>query len=179
MQDKKSLRAIYRTLKAEPMALADRAERSERIISKLEEVLSLHSYRRIGAYMALSDEPELTPWLCRLTSHYEIYIPRVEGEDMHFYRFIEGDTLDTSGAFGIREPRLGLKHIAPTSLDLIIIPGITFDNAGYRLGRGKGYYDRYLPKTKEFTIGVSLGLMPIKELPRDPWDTPMQLVIQP
>lgn len=180
MLDKRSLRATYRDLRAAPNALGDREKRSEQIIRGLEAILAKTKYKRLGAYMAMADEPELTEWLQTLLPDKEIYLPRVKGEDMHFYRYEATTTLETSTTFGIREPKTqGTMPIAPELLDVLIVPGITFNTLGYRLGRGKGYYDRYLTQTKALTIGVSLGLMPLEILPTDPWDKPIDLVLQP
>ena len=54
-----------------------------------------------------------------------------------------------------------------------------FDCEGYRLGRGKGYYDRYLSRTGAYRIGVSYGIERVDRLPREEWDLPMNELIYP
>lgn len=181
MQTKQSLRAQYRAYwKSLGGVLPDRAERSQSIGRQLEELLGEHQGRCLGAYMALPDEPELTPLLERLAQRgYDICLPRVEGAEMHFFRWDTRQQLAPSGAFGIREPGGDAPRVAPESLDLVIVPAIAFDTRHYRLGRGRGYYDKYLPQTRAFAVGVSLGLWQLQELPRDSWDRPMDLVLTP
>lgn len=181
MSDKQSLRAQYRVLRADPARFADRAQRSASLIAQLRDLIARHgSWRRLGVYMALPDEPELMPLFCELSAAgYEICLPRVSGVEMDFYHWRAGEPLEEAGAFGIREPRLGAQRVAPESLDLIVVPAIAFDARRYRLGRGRGYYDRYLPQTRAVTVGVSLGLLPLERLEEDVWDRPMDLVLSP
>ncbi len=82
-----------------------------------------------------------------------LFVPRIDEDEMTFCKI---DSLDGSwneGAFGILEP--GADHHAlfyPDKTDfplLVITPGAAFDKKGHRLGRGKGYYDRFLSKLKE------------------------------
>ena len=55
---------------------------------------------------------------------------------------------------------------------------LAFDREGYRLGRGKGYYDRYLSRCPHASrIGVTFALRPIACLPHDPWDLPVEAVL--
>lgn len=180
MLDKRSLRAEYRAYwRSLGGTLSDRAIRSESIVRQLSELLGAYPDRcRIGAYMALPDEPELMSWLMKLDRSYEVSLPRVEGDEMHFYSW-DATPLEPVGAFGVREPRDDASRVVPQSLDLIIVPGVVFDKDGYRLGRGKGYYDRYLPQTSALTVGVTLGLMKLDSLPRDPWDRPVDIVLSP
>lgn len=129
--------------------------------------------------MALPDEPDLTPLLPELATTHQLYLPRViDDETMAFYRYRQGDPLEPTGHYRIAEPQ-PLERVAPSTLDLIVVPAMAYDAEGYRLGRGRGYYDRYLSSTRAYTVGVSLGLLPIASLPRSPWDIPMDQVILP
>jgi len=60
------------------------------------------------------------------------------------------------GPYGIREPALK-KPVNLKSLDLVIVPGLAFDKQGRRLGRGKGYYDRFLSKISRHSIAIGLA----------------------
>ena len=120
--------------------------------------------RRVALYSALPDEPSLQA-LIEGTSDKELFLPRVlDGETMAFYPFVGSHAL---------EP------VDPRSLDLIIIPALAYDASGYRLGRGKGYYDRYLATTPAHRLGVTFGLRRIEALPHDPWDLPVEEVLYP
>lgn len=71
---------------------------------------------------------------------------------------------------GIPAPQESAPFIWPEELDLIVVPAITFDRDGYRLGYGGGYYDRYLCLTPAFTLGLVRERMVKDELPREPHD---------
>ena len=100
---------------------------------------------------------------------------------MDFFAFSGWQTLEQSGSFGIYEPRLEERAaVEPSTLDLLIIPALAYDQAGYRLGRGKGYYDRYLQRANcAHRLGVTFALHPIEQLPHDPWDIPVEDVLTP
>ena len=67
--------------------------------------------------------------------------------------------------------------LAPEELDLVIVPALTYDLDGYRLGQGGGYYDRYLTKTSAFTIGLTRERLIQEKLPRAPHDIPVSSII--
>ena len=99
---------------------------------------------------------------------------------MDFFPFSGWQALEQSGSFGIYEPRLEEGAVHPRTLDLLIIPALAYDKAGYRLGRGKGYYDRYLQRAdRAHRLGVTFALHPIEQLPHDPWDVPVEDVLAP
>ncbi len=76
---------------------------------------------------------------------------------------------------GMLEPRDSCRYIPPEKLQLILVPGIAFDCSGYRLGYGKGFYDRFLPKcTNAVTIGIAYQLQIVKDTYPQPWDIPVQ-----
>ena len=80
------------------------------------------------------------------------------------------------GSFHIEEPT-GDDLIDPDKLELIVTPGVAFDSKGNRLGRGKGYYDRLPATTKATKIGVAYHFQIVDELPAEPHDVPMDIVI--
>jgi len=80
-------------------------------------------------------------------------------------------------ALGIPAPPDSAEQIEPDDLELIIVPAITYDKAGYRLGYGGGYYDRYLARTRAFTIGLARARLIKDALPREPHDVAVKLLV--
>lgn len=75
-----------------------------------------------------------------------------------------------TAVLGIPAPPESAPLVEPGTLDLIIVPAITYDKHGYRLGYGGGYYDRYLSRTSAFTLGLARERLVKDELPREPHD---------
>lgn len=179
MQDKASLRRELRALSRSTLTSELRERGSASIVSQLLEHPLWSEAKRIGLYMALSDEPSLDAIL-RQPEGKEFFLPRVlDGETMAFFRYEATETLERSESFGLLEPKLTAEAIPPSELDLVVIPALGYDTYGYRLGRGKGYYDRYLAGCSAPTIGVTFALRPIERLPHDPWDRPVGCVLSP
>lgn len=83
------------------------------------------------------------------------------------------------GAYGICEPKKCQKVRKPEEIDLVIVPGVAFDKKNRRLGRGKGYYDKFLkdlPRNK-LTIGLAFDFQIVEDLPEDSHDIPVSKVI--
>lgn len=83
------------------------------------------------------------------------------------------------GAYGILEPAAGhYSELPVTSLDAVLVPGVCFDQLGYRLGYGGGYYDRFLPKLRPdcLTIGYAYSWQVVERLPREDWDVKLTWV---
>lgn len=86
----------------------------------------------------------------------------------------------TAGAHGIREPDANTGKPIPTDLiDLVVVPGLGFSETGYRIGRGMGFYDRFLAQP-EF-VGVSCGLafsdQVVPEMPVLDHDVPLSMLV--
>lgn len=81
------------------------------------------------------------------------------------------------GRYGIAEPPITATLILPESIELLIIPCITADQQGYRLGRGAAYYDRYLEKSTGTTLCLCRDALLQQELPREAWDVPMDYIV--
>jgi 5-formyltetrahydrofolate cyclo-ligase len=84
------------------------------------------------------------------------------------------------GAYGIREPVYSReKEVAPSEIDLVVLPGVGFDRQGGRLGYGGGYYDRFLPKLRPDVkkIAVAYELQVIDQVPTEPHDTLLDALV--
>ena len=77
-----------------------------------------------------------------------------------------------AGAYGIRTPILTKSRLlAPGELDLVLVPCTAFDAACRRVGMGKGYYDRYLPRCQNaVTLGVAFEVQRVERAAADPHD---------
>ena len=85
----------------------------------------------------------------------KVAVPRCipESRDMEFHYIESFDDL-SSGAFSVLEPQESNPIVTDFSGCLMIVPGMQFDMQGYRIGYGKGYYDRYMVKFKGISVGI-------------------------
>ncbi|HRZ14014.1 MAG TPA: 5-formyltetrahydrofolate cyclo-ligase [Candidatus Omnitrophota bacterium] len=82
------------------------------------------------------------------------------------------------GPYGIWEPAVK-RSVDPKKIDLVIVPGLAFSLKGKRLGRGKGYYDRFLKRLsrRAATVGVAFDFQILPDLPTTPLDVDVQRVV--
>lgn len=112
-----------------------------------------------------------------------LYLPRVEGEEMHFYRVRSLKEL-RPGYKGIREPAEDAQRYvydaAQAAETLMLVPGTAFDRERNRMGYGKGFYDRFLadkPELQLRTIGVGFACQLLEEIPHGEEDIrPYQVI---
>ena len=87
------------------------------------------------------------------------------------------DALEESGQM-FQQPPPDAPPIAGDEVDLVIVPALAADSRGYRIGYGKGYYDRLLPTLpRAFRAAVIFDFELIAEVPEHPYDTPVDMVI--
>ena len=170
---KKEKAALRRELLARRDALPGRAEKSRAIQSR---VLALPEYqraRRVLLYLSKGSEVDTWPLLdCALAQGKEVYAPRCleRPGEMAFYRVSSREDLQ-AGAFGLLEPIPGrCPPLERGQGDLCLVPGLAFDREGYRLGYGKGYYDRFLTSHPVETVGLCFGDLVVPRLPHSPLD---------
>ncbi|MEM7449572.1 MAG: 5-formyltetrahydrofolate cyclo-ligase [Myxococcota bacterium] len=155
-----------------------RRDRERRLYLRLDELDEVQSARSIGAYLAVRSELDLKPWMQQQTGNIEFAIPRVVPETgaLCFHEWNENQV--SSGAFGIEEPSQHTPQIDVSTLDVLLVPGLAFDEAGHRIGWGKGYYDRLLSKPlRAFTVGVSFDFQLVAEVPTLPSDMPVDAIV--
>ncbi|MBO4905586.1 MAG: 5-formyltetrahydrofolate cyclo-ligase [Bacteroidaceae bacterium] len=173
---KKALRKQIRQLKSCHTA-EQLAAMSEQVESRLMETSYWQQSRNILLYSALPDEVDTKILLlaaCREGKN--VWLPVVVGDNL-ILRSYQSTTPMHKGAFGIAEPQ-GEQLTDLTVIDLAIIPGMAFTSDGVRLGRGKGYYDRLLPRlTKATHIGLCFPFQLVDNIPSESHDQLMDDVI--
>lgn len=107
-----------------------------------------------------------------------VLLPVVVGDELEL-RLYEGETSLREGAFGIKEPTGDLFPLGQyDEIELAVVPGMAFDRDGHRLGRGKGYYDRLLPKLSKARLrGICFPFQMLDEVPTDVHDIAMHGVV--
>ncbi len=152
-------------------------EKSENICSKITSTEQFYFARIILLYSSLPDEVDVSPLMeiC-VNMGKKVLLPKVVGDDLEL-RFYNGTNSLVSGAFGILEP-IGEVFSNYDELDLAIVPGMSFDSDGNRLGRGKGYYDRLLSRLNNaFKMGVCFNFQFLNAIPFESHDVKMDSVM--
>lgn len=129
-------------------------------------------------YSAIQDEIPTQSLMDELVAKGKtVLLPRVINDtEMELRRYTGTEDLQ-AGAFGILEPT-GELFTDYEKIDVAVIPGMAFDKEGHRLGRGKGYYDRFLAKLRDtYKIGVCFPSCIVDEVPTDEHDILMDDII--
>lgn len=160
------------------LSSAERAVASEQIFACVEQLPLFAAAGCVALYCSLDDEPATDEVLVRWSASKRIVLPRVEGDTMQFYDY--SSCKMCKGAFGIAEPQpeVGSGPCDPSQIDLILVPGTAFTASGARLGRGRGYYDKYLSQNffQGFKVGVCYAHQLVTELPVEPHDVRMDSI---
>lgn len=163
------------------LTAARRKNKSRRILKRF---LASSGYRKcvkILVYVSFRNEVETRPLIRRaLKDGKEVFVPRVrkEGNNIRIYRIRNMKKDLKKGAYGIWEPHVSGRAGRPSELDLIVVPGLGFDRKGRRLGRGFGFYDRFLAKAaKAEKIGLAFREQMTAEIPAEKHDVPVHRVI--
>ncbi|MDD5217650.1 MAG: 5-formyltetrahydrofolate cyclo-ligase [Candidatus Omnitrophica bacterium] len=161
---------------------ACRKRKSRIIIGKLTRNPVFKKARNVLTYVALPDEVETREFILKaLKSGKNVFVPAVERarKRIRIYR-IESLRRDLrKGAYGIDEPLKKKARLGdPKCLDLILVPGLGFDRMGRRLGRGAGYYDRFLKRASGVVkVGIAFKEQVVKKIPTAKHDVRLDDVI--
>ena len=147
-------------------------------------VRSLEEYSRAGAILGfwpLDDEIDVRLLLRdAISAGKSVALPVaiVETGELKARNF-SGEECLVEGAHGILEPGPNEEELSPAAVDLVIVPGRAFDHSGSRLGRGKGYYDRFLANVvgKAFRLGVAFECQVFVTIPADEHDVPVHALV--
>ena len=158
------------------MMLSDieKEQAAQEVFARLENTAAFMMADKILVYHSLPDELQTISFLKKWADRKHFFLPRVNGVNLDLLPYVEGNL--ERGAFDIEEPT-GSELADVDDIDLMIIPGVAFDRRRNRLGRGKGFYDRLLSTSKATKIGVGYEFQLMDEMPCEPHDVPMDIVI--
>ncbi len=137
--------------------------------------------RTVMLYLSMPRELDVAPALhAAWAQGKRVLVPRVDLRVPEMIA-VEIRSLETDvapGTLGILEP-LARDPVAPGDIDLVIVPGLAFDNRGRRLGRGAGFYDRFLsdPHLRATACGIAFAEQVIAAVPVDDHDVPLHMLV--
>ncbi|OIJ16095.1 5-formyltetrahydrofolate cyclo-ligase [Anaerobacillus arseniciselenatis] len=96
---------------------------------------------------------------------------------LKFYEITSFDEVEDS-FFSLKEPMVTITPLVEKNeIDLLVVPGLIFDQRGYRIGFGGGYYDRYLKEYVNNTVSLAFNFQLLDEIPKEEFDVPINRVI--
>ena len=177
MQAKAELRRRMRSVRR---VLPDdaRAARARALTERIVALAEFADAQTVAAYVAVRGEADPADVLERaFDAGKTVALPRVEGADLVFHRWSKRDTL-VENADGIPEPSTDAAVVAPETIDLVLVPALAADARGHRLGYGRGYYDRALPRlARAHKVAFVYDFQLLAELPDTRGDVRVDRVV--
>ena len=172
---KQSLRELL-IQKRRMLSAEERSAQSALILSQLEKMTVFQEAKTILLYYPKNNEVDVLPLFKRYKRDKVLLLPVTHRRGMTANPY-EGNDKMHRGKVGIPEPTTPPYE---GEIDLIIVPAVAFDKQGNRLGRGGGYYDRFLKKQSHATfIGVGYDFQLVDEVPVRKHDQKMHRIILP
>ena len=161
----------------------ERLSKSALVATKLRKIDSFKKAKTVMFYYALKEEIDTLELILEaLQKNKKVLLPYADKTSGSInpaeIKNLDRDLI--SGAYGIMEPKAEIRSpFSLNEIDVVLVPGLAFDHAKYRLGRGKGYYDRFLAKLprKVVTIGLAFNFQIVKALPVTELDVPVSQVV--
>ena len=178
--EKRRLRVLLRQ-RRRALSARDVKENSRRIADRLCTQALFHQARRILLYSPDDNEVDTEElWRAARRWGIAVYYPRVtlDKQQVEFVRRHDNEPL-IPGVFDILVPLGEDRLTSVVSTDLVLIPGLGFDRAGHRLGRGRGYYDRALRGVLAGALRVGLAheCQVVAHIPVDPHDERVDYIV--
>ncbi len=156
------------------LTVEDQLLQAQSVFTQIEQLDRFKKANSIGMYWSMKGELPTHEFVNQWSLSKKIFLPQINGVDMIFRRFTNSNELVREDKFGIFESTGEIE----SQLDLLIVPSLAFDHNGNRLGKGKGFYDRYLvDHPKIHTIGVGFNIQLVASVPIERFDIPMNEVV--
>lgn len=177
--NKTELRAKYRKMREEIFHRGD-AEGKNAIICK--RMLSLQAYKNADTvliYYPIKSEIDVLPIaLDAINNGKKVAFPISEPDGFKLiFKTVSSPHELEKGRYGIYEPPKNAEDCRNTEKAICIVPGLAFDREGYRIGYGRGYYDRFLSSFKGVSVGLVYSDLMSEGLPRENTDVSVDIII--
>jgi len=178
---KQSLREkILRRLKTQK-----EEERHRKSLAIKRRLLALSEFRKANVimfYVSKDGEVETMPMIeAALERGKAVLVPviKLREKKMAVSEIMDPDKDLVKGPYGIYQPKAHFEVFHPRSIDLAVVPGIAFDGNGSRLGRGMGYYDKFLTRLRPGVprVGLAFSFQVVKKLPKLSHDQPVTRIL--
>lgn len=149
----------------------------DKIKDKLLDLIYRNNLKSILLYYPHKNEIDTIPIIEELLkSGKTVLLPKVEKDKILPILISDISKLNT-GFAGIKEPEG--EEFPKEKIDIVVVPAIAYDRRGYRLGYGKGFYDRFLQNFKNLKLGLAYDFQLLEELPFEEHDIPVDIIITP
>lgn len=123
--------------------------KSALISKKLYSLLKRRGFSSVASYSPYNNEVDPNIYL----DSRSLYFPKVESIESRTMSFFRGPLVRSFK--GIKEPKVFKRKAFRKNFEAIVVPGVGFDERGYRIGYGAGFYDRFLKDLRAFKVGVA------------------------
>jgi 5-formyltetrahydrofolate cyclo-ligase len=172
-EEKAKVRAAISAIRIRP---EEREEASSAIHDRIMRLKEWQDAETVLLYAPLPDEPDVE----RLFDQSKrICFPRFKVDRDYQSAIVETVQDLVVGKFGIKEPPPKANEVGGSSIDITLVPGLAFDEDCNRLGRGRGFYDRWLPQLSGVKIGIGFDHQLIGAVPNEPHDHQLDMVVMP
>lgn len=184
MSDRQAIRKAMRQKRA-ALSSQERAATATAIARYVTRLPQFQRADRIGAYLAVNGEVDLSPLIeIAWARGKTVALPVLHGRRLEFLEYTP-DTRMVTNRFGIPEPDPAhARALSARFLNMVLAPLVAFDTQGGRLGMGGGFYDRsfaFLRRRQHWLrpafIGMAYEFQRVDELPVEPWDVPLHGVM--
>lgn len=152
----------------------ERKAKSSELIQQLKQDEAFQKANVVMLYYPIQHEPDIRPLLEEYKDQKTLLLPIAHRKDIEMRRYIGRDYLHR-GRFGIPEPKGEPYKGEP---EVIVVPGVAFDEDNNRLGRGGGYYDRFLKRFRKATkIALAYDFQMVKKVPTASFDAKIDKVL--
>lgn len=172
-EDKLKVRAEISAIRIRP---EECEEASSAICNRIKALEVWRDAKTVLLYAPLPDEPDVV----RLFDYSKsVCFPRFKVDRVYESAIAENVESLVVGKFGIQEPPPEAVHVNASGINITLVPGLAFDESCNRLGRGRGFYDRWLPHISGIKIGIGFDHQLVDSVPTENHDHQLDMVVMP